>query len=343
MVIAIIAVLIALLLPAVQQARQAARRTQSVNNLKQLTLAMHNHQDALGYLPDNGTWEYTWWAFGPPWTPNPPRPQMAEGCGWLYKLLPYFEQNNLYTTWGFTNGIPALRDPSRGGSNVATATYPAGSTNWADIRQAGPVTDYAANAMVIGSGQNTTVNGSAVDSGKWNSNFPSEWSRWKRRLENIQDGTSNTLLIGTKAMATQVYDARGTGQFTMSNGTTRDKLDDPITEAGIWGTWGTVRSQGPDTVDWMADPANSGSAAWTERIPGNKFSINPSHRGWLRFTYEVVQDRPDLDAYNRWGSPYSGGAPMGMADGSVRMIRYSDYRVVGNFITPGGGEVNPEL
>lgn len=84
-VIAIIGVLIALLLPAVQQAREAARRSQCVNNLKQLALGMHNFHDTFGEFPKNTT------------GPN-------EGVTWEgwqyfsahYKLLPFIEQDNLY-------------------------------------------------------------------------------------------------------------------------------------------------------------------------------------------------------------------------------------------------------
>jgi prepilin-type N-terminal cleavage/methylation domain-containing protein len=87
-VIAIIGVLVALLLPAVQAARESARRIQCSNHLKQIGLAFHNHHDSLGHLPTGGWgWNYV----GDPdggFSENQPG-------GWTYNILPYIEQQAL--------------------------------------------------------------------------------------------------------------------------------------------------------------------------------------------------------------------------------------------------------
>src|SRR5262245_16431945 len=81
--IAIIGILVALLLPAVQKVREAASRVKCVNNLKQLALACHAYHDAHGYLPRGGVH-------------NPPRdPRYNHGC-WLVYVLPFMEQENLF-------------------------------------------------------------------------------------------------------------------------------------------------------------------------------------------------------------------------------------------------------
>src|SRR5688572_20396219 len=104
-VIAIIAVLIGLLLPAVQKVREAAARSSCSNNLKQLALAAHNYHDANGILPTNSliTDQANNW-ISPNWS-------------WLARALPYIEQDALYrnakiptNALGDTTGTPSTRD-----------------------------------------------------------------------------------------------------------------------------------------------------------------------------------------------------------------------------------------
>jgi prepilin-type N-terminal cleavage/methylation domain-containing protein/prepilin-type processing-associated H-X9-DG protein len=88
-VITIIGILIALLLPAVQAAREAARRTQCGNHLKQLGLGAVTHESAHGFLPGGG------WGWG--WLGDPDRGfDYLQPGGWLYSVLPYIEQQTLH-------------------------------------------------------------------------------------------------------------------------------------------------------------------------------------------------------------------------------------------------------
>lgn len=134
-VIAIIGILVSLLLPAVQAAREAARRTQCKNHLKQIGLAVQNHVDALKVLPTGGStpWAGVWTT--PSGVPtdattvnNPTSPNWGpggngQGTSWAFQILPYSEKGNLYDQLGNSQytAIPEYFCPSRRSPGVSGA------------------------------------------------------------------------------------------------------------------------------------------------------------------------------------------------------------------------------
>jgi len=115
-VIAVIGMLVALLLPAVQAARESGRRTTCTNNLKQIGLAFHNYHDALGQFPPAYLSQVG--GGGVHGTPDPTTRDAGPGWGWGALLLPFFEQSTLADAlnynlpcWDAANAVAVLAQP----------------------------------------------------------------------------------------------------------------------------------------------------------------------------------------------------------------------------------------
>ena len=211
-VIAIIAILIGLLLPAVQKVREAAARMSCSNNLKQLGIAVHSYHDAQGRLPYNGD------------------PVANSGCCWntgarqysfLARMLPYIEQDNLFRVGGLGTSPEAVMGSApavaMGGTSIKSFNCPSDTTP--NLRtgvanhpggQSVASTSYkgvSGSNWCWGSWVNTgpTGNCNGLDLGDgifWRSDF-----RRPLRLVQITDGTSNTLMIGEDMGSNNIHNA----------------------------------------------------------------------------------------------------------------------------------------
>ena len=175
--IAIIGVLVALLLPAVQAAREAARRSQCSNNLKQIAIGIHNHHDTMqtfpaGYDPDTG------WAWG-------------------YALLPYIEQNALYEAAG---PITATMDLSNATRLKLVQTklkaYLCPSDSGPDLNEV-KTEPYGASQRLARANYLGIMGSITVDSASVIGNGVL-YQKSKIRFADITDGTSQTLLFGER-------------------------------------------------------------------------------------------------------------------------------------------------
>ncbi|MFN9718346.1 MAG: DUF1559 domain-containing protein, partial [Planctomycetota bacterium] len=165
---AVVPILVALLLPAVQQAREAARRTQSKNNLMQLALAMHNYHDTFNHFPQ-GTVEN-----------DDLKPE--ERLSWGYSVLPYIEQARLYEKIDKTRG---WADPANAGALASEMPVFKNPSQWR-LRANPSSGDYVAMAGV------------GPDAALLEHDDPKAGIFGYNRvtvMRDITDGTSNTLMI----------------------------------------------------------------------------------------------------------------------------------------------------
>jgi len=266
-VIAIIAILIGLLLPAVQKVREAANRMKCGNNLKQLALGVHGYHDANGEMPYNGS---TVAGFGDCCGLGAPR------WSWIARILPYIEQDNLFrqanvsdTTNMNANAtvlaaiaqkINTLICPSDNALNPMTdranvAPTPIGITNYKGVaggnwgngeaRWRWGTPNGPFNSWLGTNDHSGVLNGNGIF---WRRDFAA-----KKSLSQIGDGTSNTFMIGEDVPALNTHCS-----WPYSNGAV--------------GTCGI----GPNSRQTNGQPYNPGD--WP-----NVYSFRSKHSGGLQF------------------------------------------------------------
>ena len=191
-VIAIIAVLIGLLLPAVQAAREAARRVQCVNNLKQMGLALHNYHDTLGAFPA-GYYASAQFVDGATDT--------SRGWGWGAMIQPMMEQGTLYNAANFSLNLESTANATvvaTGLSAFLCPSDPAPTSAFAVSDASGnPLAMMAASSYAACAGGDesdvvTGVNNDGLGRGLFYRNS-------RTRLADLTDGTSSTIAVGERA------------------------------------------------------------------------------------------------------------------------------------------------
>lgn len=324
-VIAIIAVLIGLLLPAVQKVREAANRMSCTNNLKQLALATHNYHDTyLSFPPGLHLFRENNW---------------PASITFFTYVLPYMEQQNLWNQWDKVNPRSNLNDASGNRTNQArTASvikmyvcpsdqlpqnpffFPASGTDSLDPNNTygAPqahgyygLTSYVGNAGTFSyfteSPHPTQANGMLFLTGP---NSRPQANQQPVRMADASDGTSQTLLLGERFHRDPDFDAL--------TSTSRACREHPLQG---WAAWG-----------WVGGRKGSGHVLASSRVRIN-----------YRVTSTSCQPAKD-ERLNAFGSGHAGGANFARVDGSVAFLPESiNLTVLQNLSTRAGGEVIPEL
>jgi prepilin-type N-terminal cleavage/methylation domain-containing protein len=215
-VIAIIGILIGLLLPAVQAARESARRLECINNLKQIGLAIHNNENSLRHFPSGG-WGWKW--VGDPDRGN----DASQPGGWAFNILPFMEQSLLHNMGaGMMDTdkhnaaaemmailVPEFMCPTR----RAPMLYPYHPNIIPQTFNAAPVKSAARTDYAINRGD------FFVEPGEGPKNYDDTTYLWpdttemngicfvrsEVRFQDVTDGLSNTYLVGEKYLNSTEY------------------------------------------------------------------------------------------------------------------------------------------
>ena len=330
-VIAIIGVLVALLLPAVQAAREAARRAQCSNQLKQIALGWQLHHDTHKFYPSAG-WGYAWIG-------DPDRGTGKKQPGsWAYSILPYLEAGNIHQLGAGATGtakrdaltqlaqtpVPTFycpsRRPAQAYNNADSGLGPNINFNFGNPQTLAR-TDYAANLgpkVTAGfgdspatgfqwySGPNPTdaEQGIGFQMDKFDAFSKLQGITYQRsqiEIKHVTDGTSNTYLVGEKCVNPDFYDG---------------------------GNSSAIKDIGDDQGAWIGDDLDN------NRLTGP-------------VTYKLAipaPDQPGLSYFYAFGSAHPSTFYMAMCDSSIHAVSYDiDPQIHHALGTRNGGEVTDEF
>ena len=289
-VIAIIAILIGLLLPAVQKVREAAARAQCSNNLKQIVLASHDCNDVFGYMPQAGC---AW----------PQASATLTQCSTFWAILPFLEQTNLYNSLG----------------SISASAYFNGSNTLATVKGYICPSD--------GSGILPNGTGAGWNLSSYNVNGQVFFGQYPALARTFGDGTSNTVLYVEHLALCR---SPGGGNSAIEGRS----------------VWPAVNlTTGDPIVYWMGEPTTSSYPGFPGFAIQYPTSMVPDPNNGNLPSWKVPQAAPTLGSTGicdptTASSGHTGGANVGMGDGSIRLVTSSiSMRTWNAALTPAAGDI----
>jgi len=296
-VIAIIGILVGLLLPAVQAAREAARRMQCSNNLKQIGLALHNYHDTYRKFPKNNMW----WNGNSNGDPRMADPMDQRGHSWRAMILPFIEQTATFEQIDWTR--PISDDTSMGPDDVTNldiarrpmSIYLCPSDPYGEVTKAGNQYLWSNWAFPNASPRDEPVGvtcykgiaGNGYDNVFENVPYPEGMFDRRRgptlKMRDVIDGTTNTLYVGEISPEWYAWPS--------------------------WFSWHTPMSthRGPNHVHRLymrRIGARSGSQhGWTSGFSANSFHPGGVHFLMVDGSVQFLTESIELELYQQLGHP----------------------------------------
>lgn len=311
-VIAIIGILVGLLLPAVQSAREAARLMQCKNQIKQIGLSLHNYHSANGVFPPSGRTNYDqpcWPGFPGFRNKQPSNPKYGANCSgppWTILILPYLEQQPLYDQMDMNEPFAVMSDQMLSGgcrSQVNLAAQLTPNPAYHCPTDPFPVQQPTLNCYVACQGGGIVyIEPSSASEEDYQDGLTSAcssnvvkpgmafftngviYSNSDVKIADILDGTSNTLMVGENRL-----------HFLR---------DEHKSIPGRHTLWSSAESEGQD----HGVPTNTGAAS--EGINADGRTNGPQYIDWIHQAWTCVN----------FGSFHPGGANFALADGSVHFL-----------------------